>query len=113
MQTILPNIENVVVPDRYETLARRANEKLPSIVVPVPYSLSVVDEIFGRMRRTGRGAFLILRGASGAGKSTFLHTVNLYKTGVRTVSVPGGTSIRSFLESYQPSQELLEILVLE
>ncbi len=106
-------IENVIVPDRYETLARRANDKLPSIVVPVPESLAVVDDIFGRMRRTGRGAFLILRGASGAGKSTFLHTVNLYKTGVRTLSVPGGSSIRSFLESHKPSTEMLEILVLE
>lgn len=107
------NFDNVVVPDRYETLARRANDKLPSIVEPVPGSLAVVDEIFARMKRTGRGAFLILRGASGAGKSTFLHTVNLYKNGVQSVSVPGGASIRQFLEQHSATANALEILVLE
>lgn len=107
------SLEKVVVPDRFEGLERKAGVRLSSIVVAVPASLEAVDSLFDRMQRAARGAFLILRGASGAGKSTFLHTLGIFKEGVITTSVPGGSSIRSFLESHTPAASQLEVLVLE
>lgn len=106
-------VAQVVVPDRYESLARRAGSQLNTIVERVDEGLSVIDRIFTRMERADRGAFLILRGASGAGKSTFLHTVGIFRKGVATVSVPGGASIRGFLQAHKPTGAEIEILVLE
>jgi DNA (cytosine-5)-methyltransferase 1 len=102
----------VIVPDRFESLARRAEGRLNGIVVPVQAALEEVDRVFARMGQADRGAFLILRGQSGAGKSTFLHTLNIYRTGVKTISVPGDKPIREFLRSRQRADQL-EVLVLE
>ena len=107
------DIAAVVVPDRYESLARRAGTSLGTIIVPVEEALAEVDHVFDRMTRADRGAFIILRGKSGAGKSTFLHTVNLYREGVSTVSVPGGASIRDFFQKHKPNGQDVEIVVLE
>lgn len=103
----------VVVPDRFESLERRAGPELSTIVQPVEASLNSIDRIKRLMVTNARGAFLILRGQSGAGKSTFLHTVGLYRDGVITTSVPGGTPIRDFLQSFTPQATKLDILVLE
>lgn len=107
-------LENLVLPDRFEVLSRKAPNGLSTIVVPVEPALDQIDTIMRRMRVSARGAFLILRGNPGAGKSTFLHTLNLYRERVKTVSVPGGQSIRGFLDSFQPSPNTeLHVLVLE
>ena len=108
-------IQQVVLPDRYEGLVREANAgELSSIVVPVRAALERIDRMVARMEVRGRGAFVVLEGTSGIGKSTFLHTLKFFKEGVATVSVPGGASIRTWLEGHQPNQEAhLEILVLE
>jgi pantothenate kinase-related protein Tda10 len=88
--------DHVVVPDRFESLERKARDHLSTIVVPVDPALTQIDRIVATMAQAGRGAFLLLRGPSGAGKSTFLHTIRLYRKGISTTSVPGGVSIRSF-----------------
>lgn len=106
-------LPQVVVPDRYEGLARRAKEDIGSIVVPVPDAMLRIDEIFSRMNVAGRGAFLVLEGESGAGKSTFLHTLRFFKEGVTSLSVPGGASIRDFLGRHQPTGSEIEVFVLE
>lgn len=112
MTASLAGTEPVIVPDRYESLARRAGGSLNSIVVPVQSALAEIDAIYGRMHRADRGAFLVLRGASGAGKSTFLHTLHMYRAGVLTTSVLADQSIREYLKKDRPNA-LLEVLVLE
>ncbi|WP_284876629.1 hypothetical protein [Brevundimonas sp. MEB006b] len=106
-------VKPVVVPDRFESLRRRAGTELSTIVQPVPESLEAIDQIFRRMKRADRGAFAILKGSSGAGKSTFLHTVGLYRTGVETTSVPGGIGIRQFFDGFEPTGDVMTIVVLE
>lgn len=100
------------VPDRFESLNNRANEKLGSIVVPIAESLAVIDKIYSQMASAGRGGFLILRGDSGAGKSTFLHTVGLFRENVKTISVPSIIDIRKFFETANDEGHL-SIFVLE
>lgn len=103
----------VVVPDRFESLQRKAGSKLSTIVQPVDASLKIIDSVFTRMHGAERGAFLIMRGPSGAGKSTFLHTIDLYRDDVRTESVPGGVQIREYLRTFEPGDQRLTVLVLE
>ena len=105
-------IQSIVVPDRYETLARKAGSSLPHLIERVPTALSEIESVFGRMKAAGRGAFMLLRGDSGSGKSTFLHTIKFFKDGVETISVPPEANIRDFLINDQ-TPALLRVFVLE
>ncbi len=64
------------------------------------------------MRTAGRGAFAILRGNSGSGKSTFLHTIKFFREGVRSIGVPSGASIKEFLDG-NTDPSLISVYVLE
>lgn len=106
------NVVDIVVPDRYESLVRRAGSNLNIIVEEIEEASRVIDRTVRRMKTAGRGALLVLRGDSGSGKSTFLHTLHLFKNNIRTKSVPPSVSIREFLES-QPLQPDFMVYVLE
>lgn len=88
----------IFVPDRFEALQREAGGELQNVIEPLSQPLSEIDRIVARMKAARRGAFLLLRGDSGSGKSTFLHTIGIFKQGIDTVSVPSAVSIRSWLE---------------
>lgn len=102
-----------VVPDRFENLERKAPNDLGTIVVPVKSALDAIDTIYGRMRAAGRGAFLVLRGESGAGKSTFLHTLPFFRENVQTVSVRGDQDVRSYFRDAPTQYSGLVVHVLE
>lgn len=107
--------EPLTLPNRFETLRRRAEgaeKELSSIVVGVDDALAHIDKIYADMQGAGSGAFLVLRGDSGAGKTTFLHTVGLFRKGVKTLSVPPNVDIRGFFKSH-PADTDLTIYVLE
>ena len=55
---------------------------------------------------------MILRGDAGSGKSTFLDTVGLFRGGVVTSTIPGGTDIAAAL-SEMPASEHHRLVVLE
>jgi hypothetical protein len=103
----------LVVPDRFEGLRAEAGAgQLRSIVAPVTSALKSIDERFIEMRSARRGALMILRGESGAGKSTFLDTVGLFRDGVATERISGSTEISDGLSSL-PSPGQPRVVVLE
>lgn len=105
--------EPVSVPDRFEILKRRTDEEqLKGIIVPVESGLIAIDEVFAEITGSHRGAFRILRGNPGSGKSTFLHTLGQFRSGVTTVPVPRSQDIRAFLDSAESGDELT-VFVLE
>lgn len=86
--------EDLVVPDRFEGLRAEAGAgQLRSIVVPVDAALQSIDSRFVEMRGARRGSLMILRGESGAGKSTFLDTIGLFRDEVVTERIPARTDI--------------------
>lgn len=93
------------VPDRFESLEKQAKNKLRSIIKPVNKALEHLDEKYNEMICAGRGSFLVLRGNSGSGKSTFLHTVNLFKQDVQTLSIKETESIPEYLRSFNNNQK--------
>lgn len=107
------SLPDLLVPDRFEGLRNKARNHLSSIVVPVEVGLRRIDEIYRDMRAAGRGAFLLFRGNPGVGKSTFLHTVNIFRENVETISIPSGDSVRNRLHALPSSHSDLEILILE
>ncbi|WP_432980481.1 hypothetical protein [Dactylosporangium sp. CA-233914] len=100
------------VPDRFEGLREAGTQALKTIVVPVHSALVALDARFMDMRAARRGAFLILRGESGAGKSTFLDTVALFREGVSTVAVGASDDVAASLQQL-PAANHPRIVVLE
>ena len=103
---------DLYVPDRFEALREAGDEALNSIIVPVPQALVRIDDRFREMRAARRGAFMLLRGESGAGKSTFLDTLGMFREGVVTERVPAKDSVPTALEGLGPTTEP-RIVVLE
>lgn len=111
--TEVPDSAPLSVPDRFESLSRRtSSEQLGSIVVAVEATLNEIDRRHRQMLGSHRGSFLILRGDSGAGKSTFLHTVGQFRKDVTTESVPGNLDIREYFAA-ATSAPPMKIFVLE
>ncbi len=88
-------------------------QDLRSLVEEVKEGLDVVQELHEEMESTGRGAFLIVHGAPGSGKSTFLNTVYLFRQGVTTVGIEPRESIPKALETLGPSQDRLRIVLIK
>lgn len=98
-------MQTIIVPDRYEVLARKVPQaSISQLVVRIPQTLKQFDEVFKVMDSAGRGALVVLRGVSGSGKSTFLHTLKIFKKDVETISIESGVSIKLALTLQQMRQ---------
>ncbi len=91
--------EKLFLPDRFEALRKAGGDSLPAIVHPVEDALNRLDARFAEMQMSDRGALMIMRGESGAGKSTFLDTVYLFRDGVTTERVPNGMQVDAMLQA--------------
>jgi hypothetical protein len=103
----------LLVPDRFDTLRRRASEEqLDRMVVRVAGALDQFDALARRVEVAGRGGFIIVRGDSGSGKSTFLHTLNLFRN-VEVTSIAHESSVVSALRSLKPTKFPFRVIVVE
>ncbi len=102
------------VPFRFESVKKMdIGHDLISLIIPVDEGLKKLDQIHYDMTASLCGAFLILRGDTGSGKTTFLHTLELFRKGVQTISIKRDDSVRDVLRSIGPFEGALRILVLE
>lgn len=104
---------DLFVPDRFEPLRERAAQQLGTIIEPVEAALVHLDHLHQDLVSAGRGGFLVLRGASGTGKSTFLHTVDLFREGVEALSIPPVSSVQDALRVVGPSKSKFRLIVIE
>lgn len=104
---------DISLPDRYDMLARKAVGQLTQIIVPVESALSHIDNLYADMRASSRGTFLIIRGDSGTGKSTFIHTIGLFRENIETISFGKDADIGVSLNSLKPTTQKLRIVVFE
>src|SRR6266849_8063178 len=101
------------VPDRFDMLQRKAPFQLDSIIVPVEEGLRYVKALHRDMIAAGRGGFLLLRGDSGCGKSTFLNTLGLFLDSVDVLSIPREHTIEEALRNTPHSSKRLRVVVIE
>jgi hypothetical protein len=104
---------DISLPDRYDMLARKAVNQLSQIIAPVDAALEFIDELHSDMRASSRGAFLIIRGDSGTGKSTFIHTIGLFRDDVETVTFTKDQDVGDALRSLNPTRKKLRVVVFE
>ncbi|MEJ7787090.1 MAG: hypothetical protein WKF96_19990 [Solirubrobacteraceae bacterium] len=104
--------EDLYVPDRFEALRDAGDDALRTIIVPVGEGLDLTDRRFKEMRASRRGALVLLRGDTGAGKSTFLDTVGLFRDGVDTKRVAAQANVGHELSAL-PSTAVPRLVVLE
>lgn len=71
--------------------------------MPVADALELLDNRFVDLEAAGRGGFTVLRGEPGAGKSTFLDTVHLFREEVVTERVLQTEDIAARLEGLGPA----------
>lgn len=64
------------------------------------------------MRAAQRGSFMVLHGSSGAGKSTFLDTIRLFRENVETVRIPRTSDLEQALNEL-PASSAPRVIVLE
>jgi Ni2+-binding GTPase involved in maturation of urease and hydrogenase len=102
----------ILLPNRFEGLTRnKAN--LEAIIVPIENSLEVIDRAASEIKSCGSGLFLILRGKSGAGKTTFLRTVPLFRQSVAVAAIQKSDDILTYLQSTVTCKERLRIITVE
>lgn len=109
----MTNQIDISLPDRYDVLKRKAAGQLDQIILPVDEALNHIDLIYSDMLASSRGTLFILKGDSGTGKSTFIHTIGFFRSGVETITLSKSEDIKEVLDSLQPTQENLRIVVLE
>ncbi len=103
----------IQIPNRFESLQNFAQDaELSTIVRPVRSTLAIVDQIYDDMLGAGQGAFLVLHGMPGSGKSTFLHTLKLFREGVRTITVSNEQPVEEALWEMPDGPERLRVVVL-
>lgn len=86
---------------------------LQQIILPVQSALARIDDLADEMHASLRGTFLILKGSSGSGKSTFANTVGMFREGVETVNLPRSQDIAAELDKLKPVTGSLRVVILE
>jgi DNA (cytosine-5)-methyltransferase 1 len=113
MSQYMNNTIEISLPDRYDMLQRKAVGQLSQIISPVEDALDHVDMLYSDMKASSRGALLIIRGDSGTGKSTFIHTIGLFRDEIETLTITKEEDIGRTLDSLATTHAKLRIVVLE
>lgn len=110
-------LEKLFVPDRFDTLLERLNQtELKPFIVPVQETLEFLEKTVEDISVARRGAFWLMKGESGSGKTTFLNTVFLFKENIETISISNNESITDFLNNLKKdidTKNKYQIIVIE
>lgn len=105
--------EDLNLPDRFEALRDAGGNVLRAFVHPVEPTLTAISARFSEIAAARRGGLTILRGETGAGKSTFLDTAHLFRDGVATERVPPDVQVSEMLAALGGSGGGKRIVVLD
>jgi hypothetical protein len=105
-------IQQLDLPTRWEVLKERAKERgleASEFVQPIDSAASHVDALLYRVRSNGIGAFEVVFGLSGSGKTTFVNTLGKFFGGVEIHEFPKErhlTELPQYIKSkYVPGPE--------
>lgn len=105
--------DSITLPDRYDMLKDAAAGDLQQIILPVSSALERIDQLADEMHSSLRGSFLILKGMSGSGKSTFANTIGMFRDGVETINLSRSKDIAVELDNMAATTQALRVVILE
>lgn len=106
--------DQFLLPDRFEGLSESANDNdIAKIIIPVKYGIDKILAVYEEISSSSRGAFLILKGESGSGKTTFLRTINMFIENVEILTISNDTDIIKFIGALKESDVNLRIIIIE
>lgn len=106
--------EKFMLPDRYEALEKCVSEEEKlKIISMVDDGIEKINELYEEITSTGRGAFLILRGKSGSGKTTFLKTLNLFIEDIEIITIENNVDIVQAINGLEESRAGLRVAIIE
>ncbi len=103
----------IFLPDRFDMLQRRLPSEIENIVVPVVASIEHIKLVHRDMTSAGRGAFVVFRGDSGTGKSTFLNTLGLFLDGVEVSAITADIDIQNAIMKIKRAKSKLRVIIIE
>lgn len=107
-------MEDLLIPSRYEALSNiKSKDTFRHFIVEVKDAIDEIEEIYSDMCASGQGAFLILHGKSGSGKTTFLHTLPLFLKNIEIVSIGNDEDIDSNLSTLKLTDRDFRIIIIE
>lgn len=108
-------MENLFIPSRFEAfqLKNITSDSFKFFIHAIPETLEEIDSIYSTMEISCQGAFMILLGKSGAGKTTFLHTLPIFKQGIEVLTIENGIDISSYLANCSIVQSSMRMILIE
>lgn len=106
--------DGFVLPDRYEGLSKKVlPSDIPKIIIPVKDTLSVIEDLYAEIASSCRGAFVVLKGQSGCGKTTFLRTLPIFIQSLEVLTIDNSDTIEHSLTNLRLQTEKFRIIVIE
>ncbi|SHI36713.1 hypothetical protein [Clostridium intestinale] len=105
-------MKEFVLPNRFEKM-NNSGRDFERIIVRVDEALDRIVDLRYEMKITGGGAFLILKGRSGVGKTTFLNTLHMFIDDIEMISIEPTEDLQMVLDDLNISGSTLRIIVLE
>lgn len=111
-----------VLPYRWEALKREADKRrvpLKPLIKPVPEAIHRIQRELQRIRDTGMGRLYVVSGVTGAGKTTFLNSLDLFldeTIDIKNISlktIENSEVVESALEGLKRSLDHFSIVILE
>lgn len=104
--------QDFILPARFENL-KNCVFQLNDIIVEITEAIDKIREIRYEMHCSNSGYFLVIKGKSGCGKSTFINTLNIFFDSVEIKSIDANIQLSKALPVLNPTRKDFRVIILE
>jgi|GEM_PF-1123897 len=107
-------MEKIMLPDRFEGLEVKKDKfDITKIIKPVEEGIDRINDLYEEMESSNRGSFLILKGKSGCGKTTFLKTLDIFIEDVEIITILNDMDLVGSINGLTSTRSKLRIIIIE
>ncbi len=107
-------LEKLMLPDRFEGLEEERDKyDITKIIRPVKEGLEKIDDLYEEMVSSNRGSFLILKGKSGCGKTTFLRTLDIFIEDIEIKTILNDMDLVNSINELNDTTKSIRIVIIE
>lgn len=101
-----------LLPDRFEKI-KNSKKDLSEIIVPIRNGIIKIAELREYMDSNLCGVFLLLKGESGEGKTTFLNTLDNFIDSIEIITIDEDEEIPLTLKNLRKTKKDIRLIILE